>query len=274
MKKHGKNSLSTYLDKYCPNEQYEEKWIYIDGNKSIYKIRDNGEVISTEYQGHKRKIPHVMQGGIDNDGYRIVTLTHNGIKKTYKIHRLVAEYFISNPFNKPMVNHIDGNKINNNYTNLEWVTNWENVIHAKDNGLRQSTNDTEYVKLVCKMLESNNYSIIEITDITGVNKETIKKIRNKINWKNISDNFNIENYNPKDHKMSQKQNPNLTDKQVEMICDELVKNELTIPEISTKLGIPTHVIRRIRNHKCYLYISDNYDFKHYNRVQINQFKRL
>ena len=74
--------------------------------------------------------------------------------------------------------------------------------------------------------------------------------------------------------MSQKQNPNLTDKQVEMICDELVKNELTIPEISTKLGIPTHVIRRIRNHKCYLYISDNYDFKHYNRVQINQFKRL
>ena len=69
MKKHGKNSLSTYLDKYCPNEQYEEKWIYIDGNKSIYKIRDNGEVISTEYQGYKRKIPHVMQCGIDNDGY-------------------------------------------------------------------------------------------------------------------------------------------------------------------------------------------------------------
>ena len=217
MKKHGKNSIKSYLDKYCPDIEYIEKWIYIDGEKSIYKVRSNGDIVSTEYQGRKRKKPHIMQGGIDRDGYHIVALTHNGHKKTFKIHRIVAQYFIPNPFNKPIVNHKDGNKINNNVFNLEWVTDWENVIHAKDYGLRQSTNSVEYIELVCQLLESNQYSIIEISDITGVNQKTIGKIRRHISWKNVSCKYNIDNFNYDDHYIPPVQHENLSNDEVELV---------------------------------------------------------
>lgn len=66
-----------------------------------------------------------------NKGYLQVSLRD----KNFRIHRLVAMAFIPNPENKPQVNHIDGNKENNNIENLEWCTNSENHKHKCDNGL-------------------------------------------------------------------------------------------------------------------------------------------
>ena len=71
----------------------------------------------------------------DNKGYLCVDLYKNGKRSTKKVHRLVADAFIPNPKRKPCVNHKDGNKLNNSFDNLEWVTSKENCRHAWKNGL-------------------------------------------------------------------------------------------------------------------------------------------
>lgn len=71
-----------------------------------------------------------MKPWLTKSGYRHIKL--NG--KHYDIHRLVAQEFVPNPSNLPVVNHIDGNRENNHYTNLEWCSQKENIQHYLNNG--------------------------------------------------------------------------------------------------------------------------------------------
>ena len=68
-------------------------------------------------------------------GYPTVTLCNNCYRKTVRVHRLVAMAFVENRFNLPCINHKDGNKENNNFNNLEWCTQKQNMQHAWDNKL-------------------------------------------------------------------------------------------------------------------------------------------
>ncbi len=72
-------------------------------------------------------------------GYKVIRL----FSKIYRAHRIIAETFIPNPENKPEVNHIDGNKSNNDISNLEWVTPSENNQHAYDTGLAKLSAETK-----------------------------------------------------------------------------------------------------------------------------------
>lgn len=138
-------------DNYCI-------WVDIKGYEGLYKISSTGEIKSVDR--------YVKHGRHDNDnlkfikgrilkqdenkkrfGYMQVNLWKNNKGKTFKVHRLVAEHFIPNPNNHPQVNHIDGDKTNNNISNLEWVTDKENKIHGWENNLYNSEHRKK--KIIC-----------------------------------------------------------------------------------------------------------------------------
>ena len=96
-----------------------ERWVQIS---KWYKISDLGRVFDN-------RLNEIIEPKLHTKGY----LSIGG----RLIHRLVAEHFVPNPENKPQVNHKDGNKLNNAYTNLEWCTNKENHRHAWKTGLME-----------------------------------------------------------------------------------------------------------------------------------------
>lgn len=100
----------------------------LKGFEEYYSITEDGKIFS------KRK-QRFLKLSLKKNGYVYIELNVAGNVYYKRVHRLVAETYIPNPDNKPMVNHKDGNKSNNYYTNLEWVSGSENNIHAIENGL-------------------------------------------------------------------------------------------------------------------------------------------
>ena len=93
-----------------------------------YSVTDHGRVYS--HISNRYLIANHQAAG-----YPKVELFHMGKGTFQNVHRMVAETFLANPLNKPAVNHLDGNRANNHYTNLEWVTFSENTRHAQKTGL-------------------------------------------------------------------------------------------------------------------------------------------
>lgn len=98
-----------------------------------YQVNKKGEVITLHYLHHN--ITRKLKPRKSKNGYYSVCLYKDGKAYSKLIHRIVAQTFIPNPDNLPQVNHIDGNKTNNNVNNLEWVSNSDNIKHAIKNNL-------------------------------------------------------------------------------------------------------------------------------------------
>lgn len=98
-----------------------ENWTKIK-NYSNYSCNRNGQI-------RNDFINRFFRSSVDPEGYLIVTLRENGIRKNFKVHRIIAETFIPNPDNKPTVNHINKNKDDNRVENLEWSTYSEQMSH-------------------------------------------------------------------------------------------------------------------------------------------------
>ena len=128
-------------------------------------------------------------------GYLVVGLVFNGKRNTIGVHRLVAMAYLDNPLQLKEVNHKDGDKRNNCLSNLEWCTRGENIAHAYKNSLRSATGtensrcltDEATVREICLLLQAG-YSCAKIRDL-GYKYGLVRKIKDKSNWKHISDEY-------------------------------------------------------------------------------------
>lgn len=167
----------------------------IKGYDNLYCINPDGIVVSPSYvdkagKFRKMKFLSIKKRG---KGYSCVGLMKDGKQKSVSIHRLVAENFISNQYDKPQVNHIDGNKENNNVDNLEWVTNKENIIHSYKSGLREGTchvgernNMAKLTEKRVKEILASEKSASYLAKIYGVSISCIYKIRQGARWRSFT----------------------------------------------------------------------------------------
>ena len=178
-----------------------EIWKPIKGYEGLYEISNYGRVKSlarTWVTGHnsivRSKDESILAPKKDR-GYLRVGLLKNGKRKLLSIHRLVAEHFIPNPLNKPEVNHRDGNKENNHFSNLEWVTPAENTQHAESLRLRKHRKGSEchnaklteeQVLEIRNLYSSGKFTQEELAKRFNVYPTAIQKIVNRKNWKHLA----------------------------------------------------------------------------------------
>lgn len=116
-----------------------ERWKIINDFPN-YLVSDLGNIKT-------RKTNKLRKSSVGKRGYIVISLRKDN--KTYlrTLHRLVAQAFIPNPDNLLEINHKDGNKVNNELVNLEWVTTKDNNIHARMTGLHESDGDKAVIQL-------------------------------------------------------------------------------------------------------------------------------
>lgn len=222
----------------------------------VFNGINTGYIIDTSGNIFSLKSDRIIHPWKNNGGYLYFSIFVDGKNQNIAVHRAVAEMFIPNPENKPQVNHIDGNKMNNNVSNLQWVTQSENNYHAYATHLHpplsaEKSTFTKYtnsqIENACSLMEKNKHTLNEIAMITGVPSKTLSEIRSGKIWKSISKNYDfpekaIRDSKTKDFTYTQKQ---------ELI--KLAQTDMSIKEIAAKLNVNlTHsVYGTIYWHKYY-----------------------
>lgn len=177
----------------------EEEWRDIEGYEGIYQISNLGRVrslsriVARNRGGPKKQAGQILSITVRKGPYLGVTLSKNGRKKNFTIHRLLARHFIANPAGLAEVNHIDGNKFNNCLSNLEWVTHGGNSKHAYDLGLNKgpwgeknfSSKLTALSVQAIRTLIACGVEQKFLASHYGVHNSTISAIHLRKKWRNL-----------------------------------------------------------------------------------------
>lgn len=192
-----------------PPNNDKEIWKDINDFIGYYQISSFGRIRSvdryiTDVDGKERFYKgKILNQSVNSSNYKKVRLHKDNAGKNLYTHRLVAEHFIPNPENKPEVNHIDGNKWNNYYLNLEWVTDKEQTQHAYDNNLADISGFNKHQV----SQTGRQFTMSEIEEIRNEynNGLTIKELTEKhnINYNSTTCNI-VHNKTYNDIKLSNK----------------------------------------------------------------------
>ena len=150
-----------------------EYWKEVEGTNGAIEVSTHGRVKSNLRDGR------ILKATADSKGYLRLRVTLQGVKKSYKVHRLVAQAFIENPEGKAQVNHIDGNKQNNHVNNLEWVTHKANTQHMLLHGLKKKFPNNlphKAKRVLCVELDKVFESMCDASKVTGVPQANISKV--------------------------------------------------------------------------------------------------
>lgn len=166
-----KDQLININDIYSP-------LVPIEGTDDYYITTDG-----TIYRKYTETELYRLKGYVNTrNGYKYISLQVNGESKTFRVNRLVAKAYISNPNNLPIVGHQNNIKTDNRVYNLYWTTSQENTQKAVDDGLLvndKGYDDSQSIPVVC--LDKNGIFIKEYGSITiahkelGVSKSTIRR---------------------------------------------------------------------------------------------------
>lgn len=158
---------------------------------SNYTVQSDGIIIS-HYSNKPLNISKYKKNKQSNKViYPRVRLSKNGKAKWYALHRIIAECYLDNPNNLPHVNHKDGDRLNNDVSNLEWCTHEQNIEHAilhnlNPKGERQGIAlATEVIVRQIRELRKTKMSYKDISDIVGLKQRTVEAIGSGQNWKHV-----------------------------------------------------------------------------------------
>lgn len=158
-----------------------EEWRPVIGYIGLYEVSNLGRVRSLPRRGTKGGI--LVIDTSNSKHYAHVVLAKNSKLHTTSLHKIVAEAWVPNPENKPQVNHIDGDKLNNKAENLEWVTNLENRRHAIKTGLSSALPEEAIEANMTGVMQKEGEEVIAMYPcikyaqyITGVCNQNIFKV--------------------------------------------------------------------------------------------------
>lgn len=175
----------------------ELKWTWIIGYENLYEVSSDG-VVRSWISKHP---PSIKIPRLRRDGYLDVQLKHLQSPRQFLVHRLIATHFIPNPHQYPIINHIDGNKLNNRIGNLEWCTQSHNVAHgfrvlgrrAPLSGAKLSA--AQVVELLPKIEDcyqskgSVQRRLSMLGQEYGVRRSALENIRKGMTWTDLTKEF-------------------------------------------------------------------------------------